>query len=96
MGTREDLEGLAELRSFFGWRRAAEIIGTCVVLTLVEHGDPDAAGLRVKEADPSDSTRARLRSDMRQFRKYLEGKGKGHLLTEDDDAAAIRRLAETS
>lgn len=85
MGTREDLEGLRELVQFFRWRRAAEILGTCVVLALLEGGNMDAAGDRIKEAPPSDSTRARLRSDMRQFRKYLEGKGKAHLLDEDQD-----------
>lgn len=84
----EEFEGLAELVRFFGWRRASEIMGTCLLLALWE--GPRAMD-NADEA-PSASTKARLRADGRRFRRYLEARGKAYLLGEPGQE--IERFAE--
>lgn len=83
-------DGLNELRAFFGWRRAAELIGTCAMLTLRGRTAAD-----VEEAGPSDVTEWRVLKDLRGFRKYLEAKGKGHLLGDNPVEGVVQLVRES-
>lgn len=77
----EEWEGLYELVRCFGWRRAAEILGSCLVLAVME-GGAEAASESVRDATPAQATRYRLYQDGRKFREYLRERGKEHLLGE--------------
>lgn len=86
----EEWEGLNELRVFFGWRRAAEIIGTCVILAMQGKTADD-----IIQSSPSQPTEWRLYNDLRRFREELERKGKGYLLQGDDPVEALVELMRT-
>lgn len=85
----EAVEGMAELVKFFGWRRAAEIMGTCLVLALRYRPDELEAFV---EGAPSGATVTRLRADCRRFRRYLEGIGKGRLMDVGQEVEQVTAL----